>query len=315
MKKIKIILLGDLLYDCFTWADRLPRKGETVTGYANGFYSGGKGANQAVQAAKLGAQVYLIGKVGNDDKGEFLLKELQGYGVNTDYVFIDSQVSTGTCCIHVDKNGDNAIVVAPMANLTLTQEEVEKARTVIESADIFMTQLQLDSDITLKCLKWASDAGIPTVFNPAPAKHISDEFYKYAYFISPNETEAEFFTGYYINDYQPNKWRKMVADFYRKKGANALLMTLGSDGAYYDDGKTKENIPIFKVKAVDTTGAGDSFNAAFAFEYIRSGSIAKSLRFASATSALTIQKRGAQPAMPFLEEVERFLKKECNKES
>lgn len=307
MEKVKVVLLGDLLYDCFAWADRLPRKGETVTGYANGFYSGGKGANQAVQAAKLGAEVYLIGKVGNDDKGEFLLKELQKSGVNTDYVFVDSEVSTGTCCVHVDQNGDNAIVVAPMANLTLTHEEIESTKGIIEQADVFMTQLQLDNDITLKCLKWASDAGITTVFNPAPAKDISDEFYKYAYFISPNETEAEFFTGYYIKDYEPSKWREMVADFYRQKGANALVMTLGSDGAYYDDGKMKGNVPIFKVKPIDCTGAGDSFNAAFAFEYIRNNDVEGALRFASATSALTIQNKGSQPAMPYLEQVEEFL--------
>lgn len=307
MEKSRVVILGDLLYDCFTWASRLPRKGETVMGYANGFYSGGKGANQAVQAAKLGAEVYLIGKVGADERGDFLIRELQKYGVNTDYVFVDPTEATGTCCIHVDENGDNAIIVAPLANLKLTEKEVESAKDVIEGSDIFMTQLLLDNDVTLKCLKWASKAGVTTILNPAPAKEISDDFYKYAYFISPNETEAEYFTGYYQNEYEAMEWRKKVGDYFREKGSQVLIMTMGSNGVYYDDGNDKQSLPCFKVKAVDCTGAGDSFNAAFAVEYVRSSNIEKSLKFASATSALTVQNKGSQPAMPTLEQVKQFL--------
>lgn len=307
MRKTKVVILGDLLYDCFTWASRLPRKGETVMGYANGFYSGGKGANQAVQAAKLGAEVYIIGKIGDDERGTFLLRELQEYGVHTGYIFKDPEEATGTCCIHVDEKGDNAIIVAPLANLKVSEEEIESARHIIEQADIFITQLLLNNDITLKCLRWASQAGVPTILNPAPAKEISDEFYKYSHVISPNETEAEYFTGCYQEKYEDVEWREKVAECFREKGTKALLMTMGSNGVYYDDGIERRHVPCFNVKAVDCTGAGDSFNAAFAVEYIRSNSIEKALTFASATAALTVQNKGSQPAMPELEQVEQFL--------
>lgn len=307
MEKTKVVILGDILYDCFTWAPRLPRKGETVMGYANGFYSGGKGANQAVQAAKLGAEVYLIGKVGADERGEFLLRKLNEYGVHTDYVFTDTEEGTGTCCIHVDEQGDNAIIVAPLANLRLTEEEAGRAKNVIEQADIFLTQLLLDSEITLKCLKWASDANVMTILNPAPAKEIPEEFYRYAYFISPNETEAEYFTGYYQNEYGVDEWREKTAAYFREKGARILLMTLGNRGACYDDGSERRCVPCFQVKAVDCTGAGDSFNAAFAVAYVRSRDIGQALTFASAAAALTVQKKGSQPAMPLLADVEKFL--------
>lgn len=309
MKKTKVVILGDLLYDCFTWAPRLPRKGETVMGYANGFFSGGKGANQAVQAAKLGAEVYLIGKVGSDERGDFLLKELNRYGVNTDYVFRDPMEATGTCCIHVDANGDNAIIVAPLANLKVTEEEVTTARQIIEGADVFITQLLLDPHVTLMCLKWASDAGVITVFNPAPAREIPDEFYRYSHFISPNETEAEYFTGCYKDGQADDKWRENAGSFFRNKGCKALLMTLGSDGVYYDDGVTRQSFPCFKVKAVDCTGAGDSFNAAFAVGVVRSNSLKEALAFASAAAALTVQGKGAQPSMPMIEQVKDFLNK------
>lgn len=307
MKKTKVVILGDLLYDCFTWTPRLPRKGETVMGYANGFYSGGKGANQAVQAAKLGAEAYLIGKVGADERGDFLLKELQKYGVNTDYIFMDSHEATGTCCIHVDSCGDNAIIVAPLANLKISMEEVESAKHLIQHADVFMTQLLLDHDLTLKCLKWASQAGVTTVLNPAPAKTVDDDFYKYSYFVSPNETEAEYLSGYYRDEYEEAEWREKVGSFFRAKGSKVLLMTLGANGVYYDDGIERKNFPRFNVDAIDCTGAGDSFNAAFAVEYFRSNDVENSLKFASATAALTVQNKGAQPAMPTLDQVKRFL--------
>ena len=307
MKSAKVVILGDLLYDCFTWADRLPRKGETVMGYANGFYSGGKGANQAVQAAKLEAEVYLIGKVGNDEQGHFLLRELQQYGVHTEYVFVDKKAATGTCCIHVDKEGDNAIIVAPLANMELTMQEVEHARPIIEQADVFMTQLLLDMDVTLQCLKIAKEAGVFTVLNPAPARELPNEFYECASIISPNETEAEYFSNCYRGEYENNIWQEKVAAYFREKGTNTLIMTMGSNGVYYNDGSENKNVPCFRVTPIDCTGAGDSFNAAFAVQYIRANEIEQSLIFASAAAALTVQNRGAQPAMPKLEQVEQFL--------
>jgi len=307
-EKNKIVILGDLLYDCFIWAERLPRKGETMTGYASGFYPGGKGGNQAVAAARLGADVYFIGKVGADERGEFMVNELKRNGVNTDYVFVDESVGTGTSCVQIDNNGDNAIVVAPLANMTLTDAEIEKAKPLIEQADVFISQLQLDPHVILKCLKWASDAGVMTIFNPAPAKELTDEFYHYSHFITPNEIEAEQFSNCSQSDHEFMDWCNKVAGFYRSKGVKKLIITLGSQGSFCDDGENRSLYPCFKVNAVDSTGAGDCFNAAFAVSYLKTHDMAESIRFASAASALCVQRRGSQPSMPMLEEVEQFLR-------
>ena len=306
-EKNKIVILGDAIYDCFIWSDHLPQKGETVTGYANGFYPGGKGANQAVQAAKLGADVYFIGKVGKDERGEFLTKELEKWGVHTDFLFVDEEVPTATSCIQVDSNGDNTITVAPLANMTITYDEILQAKETIESADMFISQLQLNPDIILPCLKWATEAGVKTIFNPAPAKEISDEFYKYSYFVTPNETEAEFFSNCHQYDHEFTDWCHKVAGYYRSKGVKTLLMTLGERGSFVDDGENRVQYPSFKVEALDCTAAGDAFNAAFAVEYLKSEDVKKAVRFASAAAALAVQKKGAQPSMPLLEEVEAFL--------
>lgn len=305
--KKKIVILGDLLYDCFIWAERLPKKGETMTGYASGFYPGGKGGNQAVAAARLGADVYFIGKVGKDERGEFMINELKRNGVHTDYVFVDETVGTGTSCVQIDDNGDNAIVVAPLANMTLTDEEIEKAKGLIESADVFISQLQLDPHVILQCLKWAHNAGVLTIFNPAPAKVLTDEFYQYAHFITPNEIEASQFANCQLSDHELEDWCHKVAGFYRSKGTKKLIITLGSQGCFTDDGENRAVYPAYKVKAVDSTGAGDCFNAAFAVAYLRNLDIAEAVKFASAAAALCVQRRGSQPSMPMLSEVEQFL--------
>ncbi len=304
----KIVVLGDLMYDCCIWADHLPKKGETVTGTEIGFYPGGKGGNQAVAAARLGADVYFIGKVGQDERGEFLINELKRNGIHTDYVFVDEQAGTGTTCIQIDANGDNAIVAAPLANLTLTYEEIEKAKTVIESADVFISQLQMDTEIVRTCLKWAHEAGVLTIFNPAPVKDLTDDFYRYADFITPNEMETEYFSNCHQFDHELEDWCHKSAGFYRSKGTKNLIITLGSKGVFSDDGENRAFYPGFSVDTVDSTGAGDCFNAAFAVAYFDTKDMGKAITFANAAAALSVQKRGAQPSMPMLAEVEQFLK-------
>jgi ribokinase len=308
--KIRVVVLGDLLYDCFAWADRLPRMGETVTGYQNGFFSGGKGANQAVQAARLGAETYMLGKVGADERGEFLLRSLEENGVNTDFVLVDKTISTGTCCVHVDSSGNNAIIVVPLANEHIRPDELEQAQSVIQQADVFITQLQLNEDVIGAALTISHNAGVTTVFNPAPAKSIPDYFFKLADYITPNETETEFFTGLSRTRIPLEQWCKEAAAIFHSKGARQCIITLGEHGAFYG-GKEQFFVPPFKVDAVDSTAAGDSFNAAFAIAQARGVPIYDSILIGNGAGALTASRMGSQPSLPTKRELASFL--ETNK--
>ena len=307
VKRSKIVVLGDILYDCFVWADRLPKEGETVTGYANGFYPGGKGANQAVQAAKLGAEVYLIGRVGNDDRGRFLIDELNKYGVNTEYIKLDESVATGTCCVHVADQGKNAIIVAPLANEAVTTSDVEQARNVIENADVFVAQLQLPIDAVIKGFEIAKAVKVTTIFDPAPLKEIDDRLFSMVDYITPNETETEFYTQLAINDLGMDEWCKRAARVFHSKGVSKVLLTMGSNGIYFS-GAEKFLQPCVKVNAIDTTGAGDSFNGAFSVALAQNKEIKNAISFANRVAALTTTKRGSQPAMPTLSDInEHFI--------
>lgn len=301
--KKRIVVLGDMIYDCFIWADRLPRMGETVSGTASGFFSGGKGANQAVQAARLGAEVYLIGKVGDDDRGRFLCTELAKDGVDVSHVILSKEHSTSTCCVHVDKNGNNAIIVAPMANECITREEILACRELIESADVFMSQLQVNVEAVETAVEIAYEAKVPVVLNPAPAKTVPESLFGMADFITPNETEAEFYTGVVA---EGENLEEMTERF-RQAGAKGLVITLGSRGAYYAADSACGIVPSFKISPVDATAAGDSFNAAFAYAIACGKSVPEAVRLGNAAGALTTTRKGSQVSMPMGDEIERFI--------
>jgi len=305
--KVRVVILGDILYDCFIWADHLPRMGETVTGYANGFYSGGKGANQAVEAARLGAETIMLGKVGADERGDFLIRSMQESGVITDYVIVDKEMPTGTDCVHIDRNGNNAIIVAPMANEHIRPAEIDAMADVIRSADVFISQLQVNEDAIEAALTICRDAGVKTVLNPAPARKMPDSFFALADYMTPNETECEFFTGLYQKDMEPEAWRQAAAKRFHEMGAKRLVITLGANGALYSDGSESVVVPPYPVKAVDTTAAGDAFNAGFAIKIAQGEDIKTALRYGNAAGALTASRMGSQPSLPTAEEVARFI--------
>ena len=170
MKKVKIAVLGSLIYDCVLWGPRLPRKGETITGFRSGFFTGGKGANQAVQAARLGAEVYMIGKLGKDVPGDALMTSLKQNGVHTDFIKIDENERTGTCAIMVDENGDNMIMTAPAANLTIRAEEIEAALSKLGEFDLLLTQLETNIESVEYTLAAAKRIGTPIILNLAPQR-------------------------------------------------------------------------------------------------------------------------------------------------
>ena len=298
----RIVVLGDMIYDCFIWADHLPQMGETVSGFDSGFFSGGKGANQAVQAARLGAETHLISMVGDDDRGRFLCDELAKAGVDVGHVIMSKEHSTSTCCVHVDKEGNNAIIVAPMANEHITREEILACRQLIESADVFMTQLQVNTEAVEIAVKIAYEANVPIVLNPAPAKTISEEVFRMADFLTPNETEAEFYTGVTVTDENLEE----ITERFKMVGARGVIITLGSRGAYYSVGGEQGIVPAYKIEAVDATAAGDSFNAVFAYAVACGKSVAEAIRLGNAGGALTTTRKGSQVSMPDGNEIERF---------
>lgn len=306
---MRITVIGDLLYDHFIWAERLPRLGETVTGFKTGFYAGGKGGNQAVQAARLGAEVYMIGKVGKDDRGRFLIDSAKKEGIHTDYIFEDPNEDTGTCTVDIDRQGNNMIIVAPLANGKITVQDVQRAKGLIESSDILLSQLQVNEEAITQALKIAKAAGVTTVLNPAPAREMPAEYYTLADYLTPNETEAEFFTGCYQSEVPIDQWKQQVAEAFRSKGAKNLIVTLGAAGCLYSGTEGTFEVPPYQVKAVDTTAAGDAFNAAFCVGLASGKTVSEALRQANAAGALTASAYGSLPSMPTKEAVELLMKK------
>lgn len=306
---MRITVIGDLLYDHFIWAERLPRLGESVIGFKTGFYAGGKGGNQAVQAARLGAEVYMIGKVGKDAQGKFLIESAQKEGIHTDYIFEDPNENTGTCTVDIDRQGNNLIIVAPLANYRLTAQEVRSAKELIESSDILLSQLLVSEEALTEALRIAKAAGVTTVLNPAPAKEIPVEYYALADYLTPNETEAEFFTGCYQSEMPIDIWKQKVIEAFRSKGAKNLIVTLGAAGCLYSGTEGTFEVPPHQVKAVDTTAAGDAFNAAFCIGLASGKTICEALQQGNAAGALTASAYGSLPSMPTKEAVERLMQK------
>ncbi len=304
----RIAVFGDLLYDCFIWADRLPRVGETVTGYRNGFYAGGKGGNQAVALSRLGALALMLGKVGDDERGRFLLTKLRENGVDTKGVLIDPEAPTGTDCVHIDRQGRNAIIVAPLANQRIAPDEVEGMRAAIEGADALISQLQVNLDAVGKALEIAHGAGVPIILNPAPACEVPDRFFEISDWVTPNETEAEFFTSVYREELPLDEWCARVAEKFHARGVRRLIVTLGDKGAYCSDGRDAYLVPPFAVDAVDSTAAGDAFNAALAISLARGKGVREAIAYANAAGALAASRPGSMPSLPSGDEVDGFLR-------
>ena len=308
MSRNCIAVFGDLLYDCFIWSDRLPRVGETVTGYASGFFASGKGGNQAATCARLGAQVYMLGKVGRDERGQILLNTMLENGVNVDGVVVSEEHPTGTDCVLVARDGKNAIVVAPNANATVTAREVEAMRPCFEQAEAALFQLQVNSDAVGHAMCLARECGCKVILNPAPACEIPDSMFALADYVTPNETETEFFTGIRCEGMELDRWREAAAMAMHDRGVRALVITMGEHGAYYSGPDGAFMTPAFPITPVDSTAAGDAFNGGFAVCIAGGGDIKQAMRYASACGAIATMRRGSMPSLPSAEEVKAFLK-------
>ncbi|MBZ5749587.1 ribokinase [Metabacillus rhizolycopersici] len=291
---IKMTIIGSSSMDLVVTASKRPNKGETILGESFKTVPGGKGANQAVAAARLGAEVYMVGCVGDDEFGEQIVNNFTSNGVFTTYVKPVTHSGTGTAHITL-ADGDNSIIVVKGANNYVTPDLVEKALGVIRESDIVLIQQEIPEETVEYVTEICFANDVPLLLNPAPARPISKTVIEKATYITPNEGEASvLFENKDIHE--ALKWFP-----------NKLLVTEGKNGVRYYDGENEILVPAYPVDAVDTTGAGDTFNAAFAVAVAEGKSIEDSIRFANRAASLSVTKFGAQGGMPTREEVEGNL--------
>ena len=296
-----ISVLGIFVADISFSGPKIPSVGETILGNKYNVGPGGKGCNQAIAIARLGGKVNFISKIGKDSYGELALKTLKKNNINIENIIQDEKLQTGVAGILVDKNsGKNAINVIVGAPSSLKVSEIEKQINLIKSSKIFLTQLEVPKDVTLHCLKTAKENGCITILNPAPASEISKEFYNNIDFFTPNETEAEFYTGIKITNEQE---AKQAAEKLLNLGIKKVIITLGEKGLFYTDGKEEIYLKSSPVKAIDTTGAGDAFNGGLAFGLSKDKLINECLELANKVAGISTTKLGAGDAMPFLKDI------------
>lgn len=295
----KIFVVGSLNMDLVIRVAKMPRAGETITGEGFMTNPGGKGANQAAAVSKLGGNAYMIGCVGREF-GDELIKTLAGYGVNTDYVKKLDDVSSGIAVITVE-NGDNRIILDRAANGRIDRELIDNALSVANKGDYLMLQLEISLDMVEYALEKGKEKGMITMLNPAPAAELPQKIFGLCDYFTPNQSEAEFYTGVYPSD---ERSAKECAEILAKRGVKNLVVTMGSEGsASVADGVFRK-VAANKVKAVDTTAAGDTYVGALTVKLCEGADIEEAMIFAGKASAITVTRKGAQQAVPFRSEVE-----------
>jgi ribokinase len=300
MKKKKIVVVGGTNTDMVVKSPRFPVPGESIVGENFFMNAGGKGANQAVAAARLGGDVTFIAKTGNDLFGKQALELFKNEGINCSHLFVDEIAPSGVAMITLDAKGENCIVVALGANNNLTADEVLSARSEFESADVVLMQLEIPIDTVVKTAEACFLLGKKVVFNPAPACALPPELFKYLYLITPNETEAEILTGMVVTD--TTSATKAAIEL-QKMGVQHVIITMGNQGAFlYSEGKG-QLIPPQKVKAVDTTAAGDTFNGALGVAIAQGKSLTEAVAFGNQAAAISVTRLGAQTSVPYLHEL------------
>ncbi|ETT37782.1 ribokinase [Paenibacillus sp. FSL R7-0313] len=290
----KICVIGSSSMDLVVTSSRRPGAGETVLGDSFKTVPGGKGANQAVAAARLGAEVAMIGRVGDDAFGKDILENFRANAVNTQNVKPVTHLESGTAHI-ILAEGDNSIVVVEAANRAVTPAYVDEAAEVIRDADIVLIQQEIPEETVVHVSTLCAEFGTPLLLNPAPARTLPQEVIDNAAYITPNEHEAEIL------------FQGMSPAQALRQYPNKLFITEGSKGVRYFDGTEEILVPTYKVEAIDTTGAGDTFNAAFAVALAEGKALQESIRFANRAASLSVTKFGAQGGMPTRDEVEESL--------
>lgn len=296
----KILVIGSSNTDMVVKTSRFPQPGETIIGGEFFLFPGGKGANQAVAAARMGGEVALIAKVGQDVFGQQAIEGFAHEGINVAYVLSDPKLASGVALITVDTSGENEIVVAPGANAALLPTDLDRDDMAFENADLVLMQLETPLETVLHAAQKAQASYKKFVLNPAPAQSLPDELYSLLYLITPNETEASLLTGIPLDD---DDALPLVAEVLLQKGVKNVIITLGAKGAYFHNAQQKFLIPAPKVQAVDTTAAGDVFNGALAVALAEGLDWREAIELACRAGAIAVTRMGAQASAPFREEV------------
>lgn len=288
-----ITVIGSVNMDLVVQTDDFPKQGETVLGQVFTTIPGGKGANQAVAAARLGGNVQMVASVGDDSFGTELLENLKNNSVDVTGVTIQPDTASGIANI-VLSDGDNRIIVVPGANYELAPHHIDAMKETIKKSNLVMLQLEIPVPTIIHTLELCAELNVPVLLNPAPAGNFRKEFMSSLTYLTPNETECEQIFG-------------MDIETALESFPNQLIVTLGSAGARYFDGDKHVIVEGYQTQAVDTTGAGDTFNGAFAYAIVEGFEIAEAVQFANAAASLSVEKFGAQDGMPEREAVERRL--------
>jgi len=301
-----IVVVGSSNTDMIIQLDRIPHPGETILGGAFSSAAGGKGANQAVGAARAGGNVTFVARVGKDMFGDQALAGFRRDGINVSRVFRDVAAPSGVALIFVAKDGKNSIAVAGGANAKLSPADVKKAAKAIRSATVLVAQLETPLATVQAAAGIAVKNGVRVILNPAPARPLPDSLLQLVSILTPNEIEAELLTGIKVTD---EAAAAKVAEKLRSRGVQTVILTLGSRGAFLASADGQQFVPGFKVKAVDTTAAGDIFNGALAVALAEGKTLPEAVLFANAAAALSVTRLGAQPSAPTRADIERFLKR------
>ena len=300
----KIAVVGSSNMDLVVKSKRIPAVGETILGGDFIMVPGGKGANQAVAAAKLGAEVYFIAKLGNDVFAEQSLNNFKKEGINTKYVIQTEEAPSGVALIMVDDEGNNLIVVAPGANQTLLPADVKRAESDIASCGAVVAQLEVPLETIEFAAKMANDLKVPFVLDPAPARELGPELLRMVDVLTPNETEAQILTGIEVTDEES---ARAASKNLLERDIKAVILTLGGKGFLLADNKEARYVSAQKVDAVDSTAAGDAFTGSLAVGIAENKALLDAALFANYVAALSVTKMGAQSSMPTLQEVKSFM--------
>ncbi|WJW92594.1 ribokinase [Enterobacter asburiae] len=299
-----LVVLGSINADHILNLESFPAPGETVTGNQYQVAFGGKGANQAVAAGRSGANIAFIACTGDDDTGERVRKQLVSDNIDVAPVSVVAGESTGVALIFVNAEGENVIGIHAGANAALTTERVEAQRAIIAGAEALLMQLESPVESVLAAAKIAHENHTTVVLNPAPARVLSDELLALVDIITPNETEAEKLTGIRVeNDDDAARAARALHD----KGIGTVIITLGSRGVWASVNGEGRRVPGFKVKAIDTIAAGDTFNGALVTALLEGKRMDEAIRFAHAAAAIAVTRKGAQPSVPWRKEIDEFL--------
>ena len=300
MKRPRIVVVGSSNTDLVVQAPHLPSPGETVLGRDLIKAAGGKGANQAVAAARLGAEVTLVARLGNDSFGKATRKSLSRQGISTEFLTQDPERPSGVALIIVDNQGENQITVAAGANACLSIEDVEAATESIQGADVVLLQLEVPLATVRRAAELAFEAGVTVILNPAPAQPLEKSLLRKVSLLTPNRSEAAALTGIPVEDEDS---LRQAALRLLESGPQNVVLTLGSQGALIAFEGQTERIPSRSVKAVDATAAGDAFNGALAFGLAKGWPLPESVGWANSAASLSVTRLGAQPSLPSWEEV------------